>query len=302
MEVDALDLIDVLSDQVRRLVGAHGRTKKAIAVFGPVGQSASISEFAGSDSPLSARLRRARRAKTFPSIVIQNVASLAETVATSILQAIGGSMRWVWNTISANSLILLVLTLSILINVITSGTGTSEWWQDRKASKLMTRLGVGSDQSLSKSIYLSDLEQATAVSTPDDWDTSPPSICQKTFNSIMELPNGSGHRASAVSPLHGQLDAAPRLQRRRQHLGSRRHDLLVAIRVVNSIEREMMRAEWEGWLVHENARCQQLGKVIRLNETDGKGNKLSDRKQDVEKWFDDYCGSCEMEVEKVSKM
>lgn len=36
---------------------------------------------------------------------------------------------------------------------------------------------------------------------------------------------------------------AKRLRRTRQHLGSYRHDLLVAMRVVNNVEREMMRAE-----------------------------------------------------------
>lgn len=37
---------------------------------------------------------------------------------------------------------------------------------------------------------------------------------------------------------------ARRLRRTRQNLGSYRHELLVAMRVVNNVEREMIRAEY----------------------------------------------------------
>lgn len=101
---------------------------------------------------------------------------------------------------------------------------------------------------------------------------------------------------------------AKRLRRTRQHLGSYRHDLLVAMRVVNNVEREMMRAEyvlrlctfqvlafgttntkkkntdtkiyrWENWLLDENTRCKQVGAILqeanRTSTTNGKKTKES---------------------------
>jgi hypothetical protein len=102
-----------------------------------------------------------------------------------------------------------------------------------------------------------------------------------------------------------QTSTARRLQKSRQHLGSQRHDLLVAMRVVNSIERETVQAEWEGWLMEENARCEQLGALIRQNTTAmSAGKNHSEQKtlgadfvrlEEVRAWHKEYCDSCSKE-------
>lgn len=105
---------------------------------------------------------------------------------------------------------------------------------------------------------------------------------------------------------------ARRLRRTRQHLGSYRHDLLVAVRVVNNVEREMMRAEWENWLLDENSRCKQVQMMLRENRTNISPNrriKGADSQQvieaqererigkldDLKRWREEYCGSCKLE-------
>ena len=117
--------------------------------------------------------------------------------------------------------------------------------------------------------------------------------------------------------------AARRLRRTRQRLGGYRHDLLVAMRVVNGIEMEMLQSEWENWLMDENARCEQArdmllnmggeaGKGEELppvdgvqQENNGGGQKVmssdddqerqqqSTRREALQKWYGEYCGSCE---------
>src|ERR1700738_577449 len=52
--LDAMDLGDVVSDQVRKL-GPQSRTKKAIQIFGHVGQQTSVSLFSASDAVNSKR-------------------------------------------------------------------------------------------------------------------------------------------------------------------------------------------------------------------------------------------------------
>jgi hypothetical protein len=111
---------------------------------------------------------------------------------------------------------------------------------------------------------------------------------------------------------------AKRLRRTRQHLGSYRHDLLVAMRVVNNVEREMMRAEWENWLLDENARCKQVQVLLRENRTSASPNKKTkgtdsqkvfdakererrEKLDDLRSWQEEYCGSCKMEQEMLSK-
>lgn len=89
-------------------------------------------------------------------------------------------------------------------------------------------------------------------------------------------------------------------------MGSHRHDLLVALRVINSIEREMVQAEWEHWLAGENRKCQRLGIMIRENGTEAlqpnerdvynralKGKYTHDGA--IRAWYESYCESCSQE-------
>jgi len=102
--------------------------------------------------------------------------------------------------------------------------------------------------------------------------------------------------------------AARRLRRTRQRLGSYRHDLLVAMRIVNSIEKEMLQSEWENWLADEVVRCDQAKAML----ADAKGKKgaagqgakggnraqkstrrLDDKNvESLRQWQEEYCGSC----------
>ena len=301
MELDALDLVDVLADQVRRLVGVHGRTKKAVTIFGLVGQHNQISEFAGSDSPLKARLRRSRKPRSLMGILVRDVGSLLETVAASILQMITACVRWSWKTFSANFLILLVLLSSFALNLVFSSKGLSTWWQERKIENLMTRLGIGAHQSMTHAVFVNELVEATASNTAHSDASS--SVCRDTFDDLMNLSHPSIGIVSTASSPERQAATALRLQRTRKHLGTRRHDLLVAIRVVNSIEREMVDAEWESWLREENARCRQLGTLIKLNNTDGQSqavDKLAGRRDEIVRWHESYCGSCREEERVVA--
>ncbi len=96
---------------------------------------------------------------------------------------------------------------------------------------------------------------------------------------------------------------ARRLRHTRQRLGSYRHDLLVAMRIVNSIEKEMMQSEWENWLMDENLRCEQVQLMLQDGKDKSKRAKaaasqktmadIDTTKIEVLKtWHDEYCGSC----------
>jgi len=94
---------------------------------------------------------------------------------------------------------------------------------------------------------------------------------------------------------------------------------MVAMRVVNNVEREIMKAEYENWLLDENLRCKQVqSMLLRDSQANispskktkgGKSQKVLDtreqdkkqRLEDLRKWQEDYCGSCKMEQELLSK-
>lgn len=92
---------------------------------------------------------------------------------------------------------------------------------------------------------------------------------------------------------------ARRLRRTRQRLGSYRHDLVVAMRIVNGVEREVIQSEWENWLADENVRCEQARSMLRESDAaEGEGLRKSQhvlepkRRDNLRRWHEEYCGSC----------
>lgn len=170
---DALDLADVISDQVRKL-GAQSRTKKAIQIFGYIGQQQTVTEFGASDTRVASHVRRTMGRRKLIHLVMESIVSLIEDIITSIMQWVGALLRWIWKTGNANSILLLILTLSVLTNAFFSTRETAEWWTERKAGNFMKRLGVSPDLVMSKAIHISDLDLATSTNSSLQGDLSSP--------------------------------------------------------------------------------------------------------------------------------
>jgi hypothetical protein len=100
----------------------------------------------------------------------------------------------------------------------------------------------------------------------------------------------------SASPLPPSSHSSRRLHRTRQSLGSHRHDLLVALRVVNRIEKEVLEAEYENWLVDETNKCEKMGTILARDGEVGKEGIKEGEKEKVkvvEEWVKGYCGDCE---------
>lgn len=103
---------------------------------------------------------------------------------------------------------------------------------------------------------------------------------------------------------------AQRLRRTRQQLGSYRHDITIAMRLVNRIEREILRSELENWLLDEILNCKKLSFLLQEKSNNlslsTKGrlltglSELSTEKNSTNKeilealqiWRKAYCESC----------
>lgn len=137
-----------------------------------------------------------------------------------------------------------------------------------------------------------------------------------TFRQILNTTSldSSYEEAGAVLTSSTSKATARQLRRTRQRLGSYRHDLLVAMRVVNKIEKEMIQSEWENWLADENLRCEQVKMMLYEKGTGstGSSSKATSSAAGVEgqkvmrpidekrvealtQWHTEYCGSCKLE-------
>lgn len=310
LELDAMDLCDLVIDQVRKL-GAQSRTKKAVLIFGQVGVQTQTLEFAGNDSPIPTQVRSMQH-RTLARLLADFIGSSVRRIATSIVQLILTIIRWFWNTVNANMVLLVILSVSVLANLSYSSSGAAQWWSDRQAKNYLARLGIGSKEVMGKAIYLQDVDDAWTpqVQIFDE----PRSACRNTFSAYLSNTDTDAPKispsASTAEPAHRA--SLGRLRRSQQRLGSQRHDLVVALRVINSIEREMVDAEWEGWLYGEVAKCKQIEMHLLKDATGSiKSNdrSVSGKQQslvlehvnwsDVRTWHEKYCSSCIQEEESL---
>ncbi|KAJ5834869.1 hypothetical protein N7447_000895 [Penicillium robsamsonii] len=308
LEQDSLDLVDLVSDQVRRL-GAHSRTKKAITIFGHVGRQSQVSEFGGAGSNLKLDSRKPRRQRAMHELLLETFLSFLETSVSFLMMWAFGIIRWSWKTVSAHKIILVMLATSGILNGYYSSRDSWDWWHERRAGNFMERLGVQPNLVMSKSIYMRDIGDAVANSTiwPSTGNTSD---CFATFQEQTMRYSEMPLSLSTSSPRDALTKSATkRFQQTRERLGTYRHNLLVALRVVNSIEKEVIQTEWERWLREEIRRCRQVEVLLRGEATQSDNSQtggtskaervFAEHADNVKQWYEEYCSSCQMEQDQV---
>ncbi|KAI1098978.1 hypothetical protein F4804DRAFT_323212 [Jackrogersella minutella] len=316
---DAEELAEVATDQVRKL-GHHSRTKRAIQVYGNVGLQTQVLVFTPGEADITKKPQI--KPRTLGQMLLETIRSFADSVASSLMMWAFAAVKKLWDVVTAQWIILALLGFSIFTNILFSSQGTSTWWSERRAASFMNRVGVGPNVMMSKAIYIADLDEAArssagAGATPP-WPSD--SYCYSTFQSIANASDADAPYEQAGSSLSwgSSRATARRLRQTRQKLGAYRHDLLVAMRTVNSVEREMMHAEWENWLLDENHRCGQVeaalaawdgaadnaglkGALLRDGEEAQKvarnGARDEAKRRNLQVWHEEYCGSCKADRE-----
>jgi hypothetical protein len=160
---DAIDLADVVTEQVRRL-GPQSSTRRAINIFGHVGQQTGVSVTAASESGSTKRPQIKQR--TLTHMLLETVGSFGESCISSVMMWTFAVLRSIWKVSSAHSILLTAFFLSVLANAFFTSKDTSGWWAERNAAKFMERIGVGPNPMMSKAVYVKDLDDAlTALPT-----------------------------------------------------------------------------------------------------------------------------------------
>ena len=294
LSLDALDLADVCADQVRRL-GPHSRTRKALMIFGQIGQIAEPFQVTAASTDLSsvptAKAARVAR-RTLVYMTLELSISVLESFVSTIFLGTMSVLRLGAKTLTANGLLLAFLALSIVFNIWYQSAATNAWWQERAAIRYMTKLGVGPNPAMAKAVYLRDIEDLvtnhTGVSLKHAESTFQESPCYTTFLSVMDpasstFPPLSSSTVRSKNQFHDTRDSLARY----------RHDLLVGLRVIDAVEREVVQASWENWIEAESRRCR--GMQYLINEQEGGEEVMGE----VKEWYERYCGSCSQEHDRA---
>ncbi|KAI9664148.1 MAG: SNF1-interacting protein [Trizodia sp. TS-e1964] len=280
--LDAADLATVVADQVRRL-GPLSRTTKAVQIFGQVGLQTEVPQLSPSHTisllsdPFADPLRQPIQRRRLSKLFLETFGSLAESAVSSLMLWTFAGLRTAWSLAGAHGALIALLALSMLANSYGASLATAAWWQERRARHFMAGLGVGPDTTMAKAIYFRDLD--TAVGAPSTLEEPDRGACYSTFRALTHS------SPSSSPPSSSSTRSSLRLHHARTTLGTQRHDLLVAMRVLNSVERALERAEWESWLGREVARCGSAEAVLSAGE----------RNASVHEWAEAYCASCRRE-------
>lgn len=158
---DAEELAEVATEQVRKL-GPHSRTKRAIQVYGNVGQQAHVVVFSPETTPEGQQQQQQlkSRPRTLTDMMLETGRSFMESAITSVMMWTFAAVRRIFKIITANRVILLLLAASAAYNLVVISQASATWWVERKSARYMSRLGVGPNLMMSKAIYLADLDEA----------------------------------------------------------------------------------------------------------------------------------------------
>lgn len=297
LEADALDLTNVAMDQVTKL-GNHSKTHKAIQIFGNIGQQATVPQIDASAIPsiggslASVATRGTSQPVSLQRLVGGDIMVKALRAVSMTFDVIVALAKGAAGLCTAHTLLVVMLLFSILYNSWYGYRDGVVWWHERSASKYMARLGVKPDPTIGKAIYLSDIEELVAPTIGDETivpflpsEQNGGKTCRSTFTEQLST---SMSLVSTGAPLHRSRDALARY----------RHDLLVAIRVVNRVEREIVLSEWEYWLHIEERKCSQVEALLQQNKSAGQGhvNMLEDVDERLGADFAQYCASCRAEL------
>lgn len=293
LEADALDLTNVAMDQVAKL-GKHSKTNKAVDIFGGIGQQIQVPQIdtkvASSMATVAPGLgsRRAKK-QNLLGLIMDDAFRRLIGIFNVIVDIILGLGKAVLNVFTAHTLLVALLATSVLYNSWHSYRDGLVWYNERNAGKFMTRLGVSPNPSMSKAIFLTDVEDLVTPSLDNDTmlafsSSSDVRTCRTTF----------GEQLTPALPSTASHQVGRRLTRTRDAIARYRHDLLVALRVVNRVERDVVLAEWEDWVRAEEKKCAKLEAMVRGKKSSAQGQEQAE--EALGKGFEEYCQSCRGEM------
>lgn len=154
LSLDALDLGDVVADQARKL-GSKSRTKKAVDIFGQVGQ-----EMPGACSTFELRSPRIPIThKRLSHMFLETLLSFTESALSTVLMWFFAVVREGWRVARANRVILMLFVGSVGVNMYLASKATVAFWSERRAESLLERVGVVANPIMGRAVYLRDVDE-----------------------------------------------------------------------------------------------------------------------------------------------
>lgn len=230
--------------EVLHRLGLQSKTSKAVRLYGRVGVNSKpmILNVAESTSEVVVvkRLTIFDLIKRYPAIFVTSLFTELFLFLIVVVSTIGSFL-------STNGVLITCLATSILYNTWLSGKSSITYYQHRSAVKLLHNVGNYPVGLMARGVTLLEIDELAYNST-SPVPVAEQGTCYQTFLDGQER-TGSGQK------YHVAFGAS------RHSLAQTRNDLMVAMKVVNGIETEIVKGEWAAHLGSEARHCEELKRL-----------------------------------------
>ncbi|KAF3163468.1 SNF1-interacting protein [Orbilia oligospora] len=282
LQEDAQDLASIISNEVN-ILGAGAKLFKIISQYGQVTIDGDSNNSAAPESvpyipPSSAMLET-----TYNEFFVRYLTARVYNITGTILHGLSIAFTGIFRSLRLNLILLGVLGISVLLNLVVSVSTAKEFWHSRAALSYVENIGVVPSSTMKRSITLQELELATQFNAPR--------FHAKNGQCFQKFLNTHAFADDIETGSQNQVAFSSKLELARRKLGMYRHDILVTLSLINSLEKSVLMSEWELWVWRERSRCRQARTALR-NSTIFKDQTQNDKSVSIEA----YCRSCDARV------
>lgn len=227
--------------EVLHRLGLQSKTSKAVRLYGRVGVNSKPMILNSTEPPAekipTRRLTVLDLIRRYP---VYSLTSLS-TETFSLLLAVcskAGSL------VAANGILFAALVISLLLNLWTAGKGSVAYYQHRTAVNILDNVNSYPLGIMTRGVTLDEIDTiAHNISYPISGDG--PGPCYQAFHTVQQS-------SRSRETYHNAFRAS------RDSLARTRNDLLVAMKVINGMEAEIVRGEWYSFLNSERRHCEEI--------------------------------------------
>ncbi|SCU95461.1 LAMI_0F02542g1_1 [Lachancea mirantina] len=247
-------------------IGNHGKTIKAIKLCGQLGLVKGSSNKDQAPAQISVSLPdnvvRYSKGPLFRFITKWTLFYVVNAIFTIVRLLFHYLYSVSTNVVLMNRTILLMLLFSVIMNLILSGRTTASYWSAKRAEGLYKQFIDEGRKPMERALYIRDLDLlSSSLIQSDD------ACFSKFLESTAQRTESKYHKT-------------------RQELAIKRNELLVELKILASMERELVHGDFLVFLQEEVANCQKV-------ETDYENVWKNDSE------LQNYCLKCRNEYQAV---
>lgn len=157
----AIHLVDVVTNEVRKLEAQNNQTKKAIAIFGSIGHKKEGVKFP-SPEETDYGAQCPPHCRGLVELVGEAIATLLKTGLLAFITRVADIVRYCFKVASAHHILVIFLVASVFFNMFHTYQDSIHWLKERTAANFMNRVGIRPPNVVSKIVFVEDIDAAIA--------------------------------------------------------------------------------------------------------------------------------------------